>query len=120
MNTTIWIIQGVLALMFLMAGVMKSTQPKDKLVKSLPWVNDFSMSTVRFIGISELLGAIGLIVPQVTGILPILTPIAGVGLAIIMILASLHHIPKGEYKEVAFNAILLILSGIVAYYRFIK
>lgn len=64
MNIAVWIIQGILALMFLMAGIMKSTQPKEKLVKNLPWVNDFSLQTVRFIGISELLGAIGILVPS--------------------------------------------------------
>ncbi|MFN8255684.1 MAG: DoxX family protein [Bacteroidales bacterium] len=118
MELTVWIIQGILALMFLMAGIMKSTQPKDKLVKSLPWVNDFSLQTVRFIGFSELTGAIGIIIPQVTGILPILSPIAAVGLVIIMILAASHHIRKNEFKEVAFNAVLLVLSAFVAYYRF--
>jgi len=118
MNTTVWIIQSILALMFLMAGIMKSTQPKDKLVKSLPWVNDFSLPTVRFIGVSELLGAIGLIVPQLTNIAPILTPIAAIGLATTMVLAAAHHIRKSEFKEVAFNATLFILSAIVAVYRF--
>jgi uncharacterized membrane protein YphA (DoxX/SURF4 family) len=118
MNVTLWIIQVVLAVLFLMAGIMKSTQPKEKLVKSLPWVEDFSIRTVRFIGISELLGAIGIIVPQFTGILPILSPIAAVGLVIIMALAATHHIRKNEFKEVAFNAFFLILSAIVAFYRF--
>jgi hypothetical protein len=101
-----------------MAGIMKSTQPKDKLVKSLPWVNDFSLQTVRFIGVSELLGAIGILVPQLTGIVPILSSVAAIGLAVIMVLAIAHHLPKKEYKEAGFNAILLILSGVVAYYRF--
>jgi uncharacterized membrane protein YphA (DoxX/SURF4 family) len=118
MNIVVWIIQGMLALMFAMAGIMKSTQPKDKLAKSLPWVNHFSLSTVRFIGISELLGAIGIIVPQVTGILPILSPIAAIGLVVIMILAAAHHFPRKEYKEVGFNAILLMLAAVVAFYRF--
>jgi uncharacterized membrane protein YphA (DoxX/SURF4 family) len=118
MNIAVWIIQGILALMFLMAGIMKSTQPKDKLVKSLPWVNDFSLQTVRFIGISELLGAIGIVVPQLTGIYPILSPIAAVGLAVIMVLASVHHLPKKEYREVGLNTILLILAVVVALYRF--
>jgi uncharacterized membrane protein len=118
MNIIVWIIQGILALMFVMAGIMKTTQPKDKLIKSLPWVNDYSLSTVRFIGISELLGAVGLIVPQFSGILPILTPVAAVGLAVIMVLAAAHHIPKSEYKEVIFNSILFILSAVVAFYRF--
>jgi uncharacterized membrane protein YphA (DoxX/SURF4 family) len=118
MNTIVWIIQGILALMFLMAGIMKSTQPRDKLVKSLPWVTDFSLQTVRFIGISELLGAIGIVVPQLTGICPILTPVAAVGLAVIMILAAAHHLPKKEYREVGFNVTLLILAVVVAFYRF--
>ena len=118
MNIAVWIIQGILALMFLMAGIMKSTQPKEKLVKSLPWVTDFSLQTVRFIGISELLGAIGIIVPQLTGVCPVLSPIAAVGLAVIMVLAAAHHIRKSEYKEVAFNLVLLILSVIVAFNRF--
>jgi uncharacterized membrane protein YphA (DoxX/SURF4 family) len=118
MNIAVWIIQGILALIFLMAGIMKSIQPSEKLAKSLPWVNDFSLHTVRFIGISELLGAIGIVVPQLTGIYPILSPIAAVGIGMIMILASAYHLPKKEYKEVGFNATLLILAVIVAVYRF--
>jgi uncharacterized membrane protein YphA (DoxX/SURF4 family) len=118
MNTVVWIIQGILAIMFAMAGTMKLTQPKEKLVKSLPWVIDFSLPTVRFIGTSEILGAIGIIVPQVTGILPILSPIAAIGLIVIMILAASYHLPKRQYKEVMFNSMLLILSVIVALYRF--
>jgi uncharacterized membrane protein YphA (DoxX/SURF4 family) len=117
MNTIVWIIQGILALIFAMAGIMKTTQPKDKLVKSLPWVNDYSLPTVRFIGVSELLGAIGIIVPQVTGIFPILSPVAAIGLAVIMILAASHHIRKSEYKEVLINTTLFVLSAIVAYFR---
>jgi uncharacterized membrane protein len=118
MNFVVWIIQGALAAMFLMAGIIKLTQPKEKLEKSLPWVKYFSLQTVRIIGTSELLGAIGIIVPQLTGIYPILSPIAAVGLVLIMVLASAHHLPKKEYKEVGFNATLLILSVVVALYRF--
>jgi uncharacterized membrane protein YphA (DoxX/SURF4 family) len=119
MNTIIWIIQGVLAIMFLMAGYMKSTQPKEKLVMSLPWASDFNIQTIRFIGISELLGAIGIVVPQYTGIFPILTPIAATGLVLVMILAALHHLRKDKYKGVAFNVVLLILLAIVSIYRFL-
>lgn len=118
MNTALWIIQGIIAGIFAMAGFLKSTQSKDKLLKSLPWVNDFQLPTVRFIGISELLGAIGIIVPMVIGVLPVLSPIAATGLAIIMILAFIYHIRKSEYKEVLFNAILFILLAIIAIYRF--
>ncbi len=119
MNIVIWIIQGVLALMFLLAGAMKSTQQKEKLLKSLPWASDFNIQTVRFIGISELLGALGIVVPQYTGIFPILTPIAAAGLVLVMIFAALHHLRKDEYKGLALNVVLLILSAIVSIYRFL-
>src|SRR5439155_4303868 len=60
-NVVLWVLQGVLAAAFLTAGLMKMTQPKDKLVPKLPWVEDFSTGTVRFIGVAEFLGAVGLI-----------------------------------------------------------
>lgn len=88
MNVFLWIVQALLAAAFVMAGVMKSTQPKEKLAPKLPWVRDFSPATVRFIGIAELLGGLGLILPAATGIAPILTPLAATGLAIIMVLAA--------------------------------
>jgi uncharacterized membrane protein YphA (DoxX/SURF4 family) len=118
MNIIIWIIQAILALVFAMAGIMKSTQPVDKLIKSLPWVSDYSITTVRFIGISELLGAIGIVVPLAAGILPVLSPLAATGLAVVMILAVFHHLPKKEYKEVLINTVLFVLSAVVAFYRF--
>ena len=83
-----------MAAMFLMAGIIKSTQPREKLVKSMPWVNDYSTQMVRFIGLAGLLGAIGLILPMLTGILPILTIMAALGLAVAMLLASFYHYGK--------------------------
>jgi len=63
LHISLWIAQVILAAMFLMAGVMKSTQPIEQLGASMSWVNDFSAGMVRFIGISELLGGIGLLLP---------------------------------------------------------
>ena len=119
MNTTLWIVQGVLAAMFAMAGVMKSTQPIDKLMKSgLNWAERFPLTTVRIIGLSELLGAVGLILPLTSGILPILTPISAVGLSVIMILAAVHHLKHKENKAIVFNFVLFALAVFVAYGRF--
>lgn len=119
MNIALWIAQGILAAMFAMAGVMKSTQPIDKLMKSgLNWVERVPISTVRIIGLSELLGAIGLILPLALGIFPILTPVAAVGLALIMILAAVHHLKHKENKAIVFNAVLFALAVFVAYGRF--
>ncbi|MET0416768.1 MAG: DoxX family protein [Actinoplanes sp.] len=76
MNVVLWIVQIFLAVAFVLAGVMKSTQPKEKLQPNLPWVEDFSLGPVRLIGVAELLGGLGLILPATTGIAPVLTPIA--------------------------------------------
>ena len=119
MNTALWIVQGLLAAMFTFAGITKSTQPREKLMKQFPWVNDFSMGTVRFIGLSELLGAIGLIVPWLTGIIPILTPVSAVGFCLIMVLATnLVHLKKSEYKGIATNVVIFLMAAFVAYGRF--
>jgi uncharacterized membrane protein YphA (DoxX/SURF4 family) len=118
MNIAIWVMQGLLAVMFTMAGTMKATQDKAKLAEKMPWANDYSASMIKFIGVSELLGGIGLIVPQLTGILPILTPLAAFGLVVVMVLAAAYHLRKGENKEVIINVVLLALAAIVGYYRF--
>jgi uncharacterized membrane protein len=118
MNIFLWVLQGILAGMFIMAGIMKSTQPKEKLAPKMPWVNDYSSLSVKLIGLSELLGGIGLIVPWATHIYPILTPIAAAALALVIALAAIYHISKGEYKEVGFNVVLLALLITVAYFRY--
>jgi putative oxidoreductase len=119
MNTALWIIQGLLAAMFAMAGTTKMTQSKIKLEKQFPWVNDFSLSTVRFIGVSELVGAIGLILPWLTRVAPVLTPVSALGFCSIMVLATnMVHLKKGEYKGITTNVILFLLAAFVAYGRF--
>ena len=91
MNIFLWILQIVLAGMFAFAGVLKATQPKEKLLANMPWVEDFSPNTVKFIGVMELLAAVGLILPAATGIAPVLTPLAASGLAVLMVLAATTH-----------------------------
>lgn len=118
MNVFLWLLQIVLAAMFAMAGVMKSTRPKEKLAATLPWVEDFSAGTVRFIGVVELLGAIGLVVPAATGVLPVLTPLAATGLAIVMVLAVNTHRRRREPGAIAFNAVLFVIAAVVAWGRF--
>ncbi|MER5757239.1 DoxX family protein [Streptomyces sp. NPDC002088] len=118
MNVFLWIVQALLALMFAMAGVMKSTQPKEKLAEKLPWVADFSTGTVRFIGIVEFAAALGLILPAATGIAPVLTPVAATGLAVVMVLAIVVHARRKEPSAIGFNTVLLILAVLVAWGRF--
>lgn len=118
MNVFLWILQAVLAAMFGMAGVMKISQPKEKLAKNLAWVEDFSANTVKFIGAMEALAALGLILPAVTGIAPILTPLAATGLVIVMAGAIVTHVRRKELSAVVINVVLLALAAIVAWGRF--
>ena len=119
MDTALWILQVLLAVAFVGAGLMKLTQPKAKIAERMAWANDFSDTQVKFIGLVELLGAVGLILPAITRILPILTPLAAVGLVLTMIGAALTHIRRGEMPMVLPNLVLLVLAAIVAYGRFV-
>ncbi|MEZ4671843.1 MAG: DoxX family protein [Anaerolineae bacterium] len=119
MNTTLWIVQLLLALAFVMAGLTKLTQPKEKLIKQMKWVEDFEPNIIKGIGTLEALGAVGLILPALTGFLPILTPLAAVGLVLTMIGAILTHLRRKEPPMIAVNAILLVLAAFVAYGRFV-
>jgi uncharacterized membrane protein YphA (DoxX/SURF4 family) len=110
MNIALWIAQALLAVMFLMAGVLKTFQTA-KAKEQLPWAQNRSDAFVRFVGTSELLGALGLILPLITGILPWLTPLAAIGLAIIQLLAIFtEHLPKKEYNVIPMNIVMLALA----------
>ncbi|MFN8530122.1 MAG: DoxX family protein [Anaerolineae bacterium] len=119
MNTVVWIVQILLALAFGMAGLMKLTQPKEKLAARMGWVNDFSQNMVRAIGLIELVAVLGLILPALTGILPILTPLAAAGLVLTMIGAIVVHLRRKENALIAVNVVLLLLAAFVVYGRFI-
>ncbi|GAA1663915.1 DoxX family protein [Nonomuraea maheshkhaliensis] len=118
MNIALWIVQIALGAMFFMAGVMKATQPKEKLAPKLPWVDDFSAGTIRFIGVAEVAGGLGLILPALTGIAPVLTPLAAAGLALTMVLAAVVHVRRKEPSGIAVNAVLFLLAAFVAWGRF--
>ncbi|MWV42796.1 DoxX family membrane protein [Paenibacillus sp. HJL G12] len=117
MNIALWIVQGLLGLMFIFAGSTKAFQ-YEKTKASMPWVKESSKGLVIFIGIAELLGGLGLILPEATGILPILTPIAAVGLGVVMLLAAGFHAKRKEYQGIGMNIILLVLAVFIAIGRF--
>lgn len=118
MNIALWIAAGLLAVAFAGAGVMKLTTPVDKLMEKMRWVTPGRLAAVRTLGALELLGAIALILPIATGIAPILTPIAAVGLAITQIGAIPLHVRLGEKQSVPVNTVLLLLAVFVAVGRF--
>jgi uncharacterized membrane protein YphA (DoxX/SURF4 family) len=118
MNIALWIVQVLLAGMFLMAGAMKAFQ-YERAKASLPWVKDVPRGLTTFIGIAELLGGLGLLLPAITGILPWLTPLAGAGLALIMLLAIGFHVTRREPQAIGINAVLLVLAAFIVYGRFL-
>jgi uncharacterized membrane protein YphA (DoxX/SURF4 family) len=118
-NTIIWIVQIIVALVFFMAGMMKLTQSKEKAIEKTAWVEDFSPGALKAIGAVEVAGALGMIFPSLLNILPILTPLAGVGLVLTMIGAMLTHIRRQELPLIVPNIVLLGLAVFVAYGRFV-
>ena len=119
MNLALWIIAIVLAVGFAASGLMKIVRSKEQLVASgFGWAQDVSPTAIRLIGVAEILGAIGLIVPAATHIAPILVPLAAVGLALVMVGAAAVHARRKEAPMVAINAVLLGLAIVVAWGRF--
>lgn len=118
MNMALWIIAGILAVVFAGCGLMKLVLPKDRLVASgQGWAESYSPTGIRFIGTAEVLGAIGLILPAVTHIAPVLVPMAAVGLAAVMTGAAATHAGRKELPYVAINVVLLALALVVAWGR---
>jgi uncharacterized membrane protein len=118
MNVFLWIVQAILAALFAMSGGVKVAQPADKLVGGYPWMEDVPPTGVRLIGVLELLGAIGLIVPAATGIAPVLTPTVATGLAIMMVVAAALHLRRKEPSALWVTGILFVLAALIAWGRF--
>ena len=117
LHITLWVAQVLLAGMFLMAGVMKLTQPLDALGAQMPWVASVPAALVRFIGAAELAGALGLLLPSLTRIQPRLTVLAALGLVVVMVLASAFHLSRGEGAVVPMNLVLAAVAGFIAWGR---
>jgi uncharacterized membrane protein YphA (DoxX/SURF4 family) len=117
-NVVIWVVQGLLGLAFLASGSVKLSQPKEKLATTMGWVEDFTPPTIKLIAGLELLAALGLILPAVTGIAVILTPLAALGLILIMLGAIATHARRKELPYAAINLVLLALAAVVVWGRF--
>lgn len=125
MNSALWIAQVVLMAAFVLAGVshLQYERTKERMDERtrqrLRWAEAVPPPLLTFIGICEILGALGLILPAVTGVLPVLTPLAATGLGVIMLLAILFHVVRREFPFIAINLVLLVLAAFVAYGRFV-
>jgi len=115
MKTTIS--EGILAAVFALSGTIIYVG-KDKLKSKLSWLTAYSPAMVLFICLAKVIGALGLVLPVYFNVVPILTPIAALGIATIMILAMRYHILKKEYKDIPATIVFLALSIFIAYNRF--
>jgi hypothetical protein len=119
-NIARWIAAGFQAALYVFAGGMKLATPREKLLENpnMGWTADFSAAAVKGIGAVEILGAIGLILPQALDIAPVLTPLAATGLAVIQVGAIIVHGRRKETKALPMNVVLLVLAAFVAVGRF--
>jgi uncharacterized membrane protein YphA (DoxX/SURF4 family) len=119
MNLALWIVAIVLAAVFAGSGLMKQLVPKDKLVTAgQSWAQDYSQTGIRLIGLAEILGAIGLVLPAAVHVAPILVPLAAIGLVLVMVGAAVVHARRHEPTNVAVNLVLIVLAVFVAWGRF--
>jgi hypothetical protein len=120
MNVALWIIAGALALYFLASGVVKLTQPKQKLaaIRVLRFVEDLSPGAVKAIGTLEVLAAVGLILPAALDIAPVLVPLAAVGLVLLMVGAIITHLRRREPQALVVNLAVIAMAAFVAWGRF--
>lgn len=120
LHVALWVIQVLLAALFGMVGAMKASQPMSALIAQLHWPAAVPEPLVRFIGTSELLGALGLILPPLTRVKPWLTSLAGAGLVTVMTLAAVFHISRGEWMALPLPLVLAPVAGFVAWGRWKK
>ncbi len=120
MSVVTWVVQLLLAMAFALGGFMKLTMPMPELARQLVWPADLPAWLVRFIGLSELAGAVGLVLPGATGIRPRLTTLAALGLALIMVLAMVFHVLRREFQALPINLVMGSLAAFVGWSRFTR
>lgn len=116
MIVAFWIVTGLIALVFLAVGAMKLTRPREALATmGLKWTEDFTDLQVKLIGLAEALGAFGLVLPVLLGILPILSPIAAILLAALMLGATVVHVRRKEPPVTLVLVVLSIASAVLGF-----
>ncbi len=117
MKYALWVVQVLVAVAFFGSGLVKIITPRADLIAQTPYVEAFPHLFIQFIGLAEILAAVGVILPIALRIQPQLTPLAAAGLCIIMIGAAITHLVRGEYGNIVLNLILFALAAFVAYGR---
>jgi putative oxidoreductase len=113
MNVVLWIVQALLAATYVIVGSMKAVRSLETLSKRIAWVRALPAGLVLFIGIAEVLGAIGLILPMVTNIAPWLTVAAAAGLVLLQVCAIIFHVFRHETRMLLGNIVLLLAAFVL-------
>jgi len=117
MAIALWFTAILLTGIYLVAGSTKLLRPKEKLAPQMRWVEDFSARQVKAIGAIEVIGALGVILPIVTGIAPVLTAVAAAALVVFQFVAATVHVRRREVSMLAVNSVLaLVAASIVVLY----
>ncbi len=115
MKLAYWIVAGLLALFYLYSGGIKVVRSKDQLRPMMGWIDSMPLGLVRAIGVLEVLGALGLVLPPLTGIAPGLALAAATGLALIQVGATGLHLRRREVNVIGLNIALLALAAVAAW-----
>lgn len=118
MNTVLWVVAALLAAAFLFSGLFKLAQSREKYIATQNWAEGAPRWAPHAIGALEVLGALGVVLPAMADIAPVLVPLAATGLALVMICAVAMHLRRGEIPALAPSGVLLILAAVVAWGRF--
>jgi hypothetical protein len=95
-NSVLWIVQGFVALVLVLAGTLKLVVPRERLAERMHWAATWPRERIKLLGLAEVAGALGLVLPVATGIAPFLTPLAAICSAVLMIGAIRTHRQYGE------------------------
>ncbi|MBM9466722.1 DoxX family protein [Nakamurella leprariae] len=118
MDVLLWIIAGVLAAALAFSGVFKLVLPRERYVASQPWAADAPSWAPPAIGVLEVAGAVGVVLPALIGVAPVVVPVAATGLALVMAGAVAMHVARREWSALVPSGVLLVLAALVAWARF--
>lgn len=117
LHIALWIAQVLASVTLAWAAYMKLFQSPAGLAAMWPWAGEVSPLLVKFTGVVDLLGALGLVLPMALRIRPGLTPIAATGVVILMVVASIFHISRGESSQIGFNVVFAAVAAFIAWGR---
>lgn len=116
LSPALWVVQVLLAVFFVYAGVVKLITPLEALSKMIPWTAAYP-ALVPVTGLADLLGGLGILLPTLTRVRPRLAVLAAIGLIVLQVLALLLHLVRGEFAVIPMNATLIALAAFVAWGR---